>query len=183
MGAAPVEAINDSLPALHQEIGSNPALADKTRFCLIGFSSRAEVLLPLADLSTVSSIPGLHANGVTSYGPVFELLYATITDDAARLRAEGVQVYRPAVFFVSDGQPSDSWEAAYKRLTDTRWRLHPNILAFGVGNTDPRTMQEVATVRAFVADGTMGPGLALREFAQSLIRSIVVSASSAGSET
>jgi uncharacterized protein YegL len=179
MAGAPVDAINESLPKLHSEIGSNPVVADKTRFCLIGFSSSAEVLLPLTDLSTVSSMPGLRAGGVTSYGSAFNLLYNTITDDVAKLKAEGVQVYRPAVFFISDGQPADSWEAAHKRLTDARWRLHPNILSFGFGGADPQTIQQVATVKAFIADGTMGPDLALREFAQSLTRSIISSAARA----
>lgn len=67
MLGAPVKAINDSLPNLHAEIGSNPVVADKTRFCLIGFGSDAQVLLPLSDLSAVTSIPALHATGGTNY--------------------------------------------------------------------------------------------------------------------
>ncbi len=72
MSGMPIEAINDSLPKMHAEIGSNPAVADKTRFCLIGFSNDAEVLLPLADLSTITSIPALQARGGTSYGAAFD---------------------------------------------------------------------------------------------------------------
>src|SRR5262245_30038878 len=99
MAGAPVEAINDSLPKLHTEIGSNPVVADKTKFCLIGFNHEAQVLLPLSDLSTVNSIPGLNADGGTDYSNAFTLLYDTISDDVQRLKAKGDQVYRPAVFF------------------------------------------------------------------------------------
>ena len=173
MSGMPIEAINDSLPKMHAEIGSNPAVADKTRFCLIGFSNDAEVLLPLADLSTITSIPALQARGGTSYGAAFDLLYDTISADVAELKAQGNMVYRPAVFFLSDGQPTDSWEGAYQRVADVNWAAHPNILAFGFGAVDPQTLREVATVRAFVADGTIRPEQALREFTQSLIRSIV----------
>jgi uncharacterized protein YegL len=169
--------MNDSLPKLHAEIGSNPVVADKTQFCLIGFSTQAQVLLPLSDLSTVASIPGLQAGGGTSYAAAFDLLYDTITNDVKALKDAGNQVYRPAVFFLSDGQPTDSWEAAYKRVTDPGWPSHPNILAFGFGSVDSHTLQQVATVKAFIANGSMGPEQALREFAQSLIRSIVNSGS------
>lgn len=177
MSGAPVDAINESLPEMHNEIGSNPVVADKTKFCLIGFNHQAQVLLPLSDLSTVTSIPGLQASGGTDYTAVFDLLYTTIAEDVAVLKANGDQVYRPAVFFLSDGQPGDNWSAAYQRLTDPLWPLHPNILAFGFGGVDPATLQQIATVRAFIADGTMGPDGALREFAASLIQSIVSSGS------
>lgn len=177
MDGAPVQAINDSLPKLHSEIGSNPVVADKTKFCLIGFNHSAQVLLPLSDLSAVSSIPGLQASGGTDYTSAFDLLHNTIDNDIQQLKANGDQVYRPAVFFLSDGQPGDNWEAAYKRLTDPNWAPHPNILAFGFGGVDASTLQQVATVRAFIADGTMGPDAALREFAKSLIQSIVNSGS------
>ena len=177
MDGPPLQAINESLPKIHNEIGSHPAVADKTKFCLIGFSDSAQVLLPLSDLSAVASIPGLQVVGGTSYSSAFDLLYDTIADDVQRLKANGDQVFRPAVFFLSDGQPGDNWEASYKRVTDAGWSLHPNVLAFGFGQIDATTLQRVATVKAFIADGSMGPDEALREFAQSLIQSIVNSGS------
>jgi uncharacterized protein YegL len=178
MAGVPVQAINDSLPRLHTEIGSNPVVADKTKFCLIGFNHEAQVLLPLSDLSTISSIPGLTADGGTDYSSAFDLLYNTIASDVAQLKSRGDQVYRPAVFFLSDGQPNDDdWSGAYQRLVDQNWPLHPNILAFGFGSVDASTLQQVATVRAYIANGSMGPDAALREFAMSLIQSIVNSGS------
>ena len=86
-------------------------------------------------------------------------------------------MYRPAVFFLSDGQPGDDWEDSYKRIIDPTWSYHPNVLAFGFGQIDEATLRHVATVRAFIADGSMGPAEALKEFAQSLIQSIVTSGS------
>lgn len=173
MSGAPIDEINKSLPELHAEIGSNPAVADKTRFCMIGFSDRAEILLPLTDLSTATSMPKLDAKGGTSYAKAFDTLRATIDSDVAQLKKDGHEVYRPAVFFLSDGRPNDKWQASYKALTDQGWRSHPNILAFGFGQADESIIRQVATTRAFIADGTLGPAQALREFAQSLIRSIV----------
>jgi uncharacterized protein YegL len=89
MSGVPVQAINDSLPKPHTEIGSNPVVADKTKFCLIGFNHQAQVLLALSDLSTVGSIPGLHADGGTDYSSAFDLLHNTIASDVAQLKADG----------------------------------------------------------------------------------------------
>ncbi|TDD78009.1 vWA domain-containing protein [Actinomadura rubrisoli] len=173
MSGEPVQAINNSLPKLHAEIASNPVVADKTRFALIGFNHHAQVLLALTDLSTVPSVPALNASGGTDYSSAFDLLYDTIVKDIDQLKADGHQVYRPAVFFLSDGQPNDDWTAAYRRVTAPEFAQRPNILAFGFGTADATTIQQVATVKAFMSDGTLGPAEALREFAQSLIRSIV----------
>jgi uncharacterized protein YegL len=154
-------------------------VADKTRFCIIGFSGTARMVLPLSDLSAVASMPtlGYHTGG-TSYGSAFTVLYDTIADDVQRLKANGDQVYRPAVFFLSDGRPTDKgWQTSYQRVADSGWPLRPNILAFGFGKIDPATLQQVATVRAFIAQTGMGPAVALQEFARSLIQSIVNSGS------
>jgi uncharacterized protein YegL len=176
MSGAPVDAINVSLAEIHTDVGSNPVVADKTRFSLIGFSDHAEVLLPLSDLSAIAGMPKLSAGGGTNYGAAFELLKDTIDKDVARLKQSGYAVYRPAVFFLSDGYPNrNNWQAAVKAVTDPSWRSHPNIIAFGFGNADANVIREVATVRAFMADGTMSPAESLREFARSLSWSIVSS--------
>lgn len=174
MAGAPIDAINSSLPDVHAEIGSNPVVADKTRFCLIGYSDQAEVLLPLADLSTLTSMPKLQAGGGTRYGPALDLLFDTISRDAAELDRAGHTVYRPAVFFLAGSPPDDDWLGSLARVTDPAWPPRPNILAFGFGLANYSDMSRIATVKAFMADGTMGPADALREFAEALIRSIVI---------
>ncbi|SDT50321.1 vWA domain-containing protein [Actinoplanes derwentensis] len=182
MSGEPIDAINKALPELHYEIGGNPVVSDKTRFCLIGFSNKAEILLPLSDMSTVTSMPALKASGGTDYRKAFELLRQTINDDVNALKAQGHQVYRPAVFFLSDGHPnSNQWQETYQALNDQAWRPHPNILAFGFGQADQQTIQQVANTKAFMADGTLGPAAALQEFAKSLIRSIVNSGTQSAS--
>ncbi|HZG04310.1 MAG TPA: VWA domain-containing protein [Streptomyces sp.] len=180
MSGEPIDAINGALPALHQEISTNPTVADKTRFALIGFSDDAKVLQPLVDLSELEELPALAAGGVTSYGHAFRTLRQCVESDVAALKAEGHEVYRPVVFFLSDGVPTDpGWEQALKDLTSSRYC--PKIIAFGIGAADTATISQVANFRAFMQnqDGTsVSPAAALREFAASLTRSIVRSASS-----
>ncbi|GAA0975295.1 hypothetical protein GCM10009555_032930 [Acrocarpospora macrocephala] len=175
-----IEQINNSLSELHFAIGGNPVVADRTRFCLMSFSDTAQVLLPLSDLSTVTSVPGLLASGGTNYSAIMNLLRMTINHDVLALKSDGHHVLRPTVFFLTGGTPydADEWPAAYRRLVDPRWRAHPNILAFGFGQADPVTVSQVATVRAFICDGTFGPAQVLNEYAHSLITSVVNSGSS-----
>ncbi|MER7702774.1 VWA domain-containing protein [Kitasatospora sp. NPDC097605] len=174
-----IDTLNKALFDLHQEISTNPTIADKTRFGLIGFSTDAHELQPLVDLSDLDELPALEASGLTSFGNAFALLRRAIERDVQALKADGHDVYRPVVFFLSDGMPTDDdWEQAYQDLLAAAFR--PHIIAFGMTGADRSVIARVATFKAFMQDeGTANPAVALREFAASLTRSIVRSVSGA----
>ena len=113
-----IDAVNRGLPELHATIAGDPLVADKCRIGLITFSDIAEELLPLSNLSDVQAMPGCAAKGMTNYGEAFNLLRVVIARDITNLKSQGMQVYRPAVFFITDGEPTDDWEANYRALTD-----------------------------------------------------------------
>jgi uncharacterized protein YegL len=173
MQGAPLDAINQEIPGIYQEIASNPVVADKARLGLIGFSTTAEVLLPLADLNEIQSLPQLSPRGVTNYGAAFSLLRTTIEQDIKELKRAGHTPFRPTVFFLTDGQPTDDWYAEHQGLTGPGFAAHPTVLAFGFGDVQPATLKQVATFRAFIANGDISPTQALREFAKQLLNSVV----------
>jgi uncharacterized protein YegL len=173
MQGPPLDAINQELPELYRAIATEPAVADRARLGIIAFSSTAEVLLPLADLNDVHSVPQLTPRGATNYGAAFSLLKSTIEQDVAALKQAGHVTYRPTVFFLTDGLPTDEWHVEHKNLVSHDFRAHPNILAFGFGDADPATLQQVATLRAFIANSGLSPTQALHEFARQLVNSVV----------
>ncbi|WP_026924578.1 vWA domain-containing protein [Glycomyces arizonensis] len=170
-----IGALNDGLRELHAAVGSDPVVADKTRFCVIGFSDDAEVLLELSDLSEVTQMAGLTVKGGTNYGAAFTLLRDTVESDVAKLKQEGCRVYRPAAFFLSDGQPNYDWKDEFDRVTDPAWKARPNIVAFGFGAVDEATLAQIGTFKSFIANGSLSPADALHEFASALTKSIVQS--------
>ncbi len=175
-----IDAINEGLPELHAAIAADPLVSDKTRICLISFSDDAEVLVPLARAADIDQMPGMQERGATCYGEAFRMLKALIPQDIANLKADGYQVFRPAVFFISDGEPTDSdWRGSYGELIDRASNPHaPNIIAFGIDTADATTIAEVGTTAAFLAQTGIDPGNALKEIMRSLTNSIVESASS-----
>ncbi|WP_100445809.1 vWA domain-containing protein [Glycomyces xiaoerkulensis] len=172
-----IDDLNNGLIDLHQQVGRDPVVADKARFCVIGFSEDAEVLLELSDLSEVTEMQGLTVKSSTNYEAAFTLLKQTIESDVNRLKSSGCKVYRPAVFFLSDGLPNaGDWQASFDRLTDPAWKPRPNIVAFGHGDVDEDTVSSIGTFKSFKADASLSHGEALREFASALTKSIVQSA-------
>ena len=175
-----IDAINSSLPDLHAPIAADPLVNDKSRIALIAFSDEAHLLCSLAPASDIDEMPGVAPDGATRYGKAFELLRSQIEMDIQMLKADGFRVFRPAVFFISDGAPTDDgWRSSHSALTDRSQNPQaPNIIAFGVDQADPGVVQEVATAAAFLADTQISPANALKEIIRSLTNSIVASSSS-----
>lgn len=143
-----MEAMNDMLVEFIYGVAQNPRAADATRVCIISFSNDAITELPLISVQQAINIPELKARGGTSFYAALSTLKDSITADLATLRAEGVRVFRPVVFFVTDGEPTDSgdsWRAVLRDLQAESFRARPVIIAIGMGASDPDSIREVAS--------------------------------------
>jgi uncharacterized protein YegL/tetratricopeptide (TPR) repeat protein len=177
MSGEPIRAVNDALAVVINTLALNPVISEKIRLSVIGFSDSAHVLLPLTDLATTAAIPPLFPQGAASFGKAFDLLYEVIPTDLSRMSKDGSRLFRPVIFFLSDGHPTDDWAPSYRRLTDRKWSQHPRIVTFGFGEANNTTMRTIATVRAFYADETQSVPAAIREIPKALVSSVVDSVS------
>ena len=163
-----IDAINAALPEFHAVLASDPILSEAVRVSLIGFSHSAEELMSLTNLADVVAMPGMQPRGLTNYGSVFDLLKTVISRDIANLKGQGYKVYRPAIFFITDGEPTDvaTWESSYRSLVDKNTNRHaPNIIAFGVDGADASVIGSIGTVGAFVCNDRLVAAEGFGQFA------------------
>ena len=189
-----IDAANQILPELVEALEKDPIICDKVRFGVIDFSDDASLVLPLCDLLEQQSLPQLTTRGGTSYRSAFEFLRKQIEQDVNILKADGYQVHRPAVFFLSDGSPTDpdgSWQSSFADLTnydkasDTGFRMYPNFIPFGVADADPHIMKELIHPKApkeramkmFLADENQNAANAVAQMAKLLVQSVLKSGS------
>jgi uncharacterized protein YegL len=182
MRGAPIAAVNQGLIDLRDEVAKHPLIGKKVRFGIITFADTAESRLELSELSEDLILPTLSTRGRgTSYASAFEALRHTIPGDIALLKASGYQVHRPSVFFLSDGLPTEKetkWKEQLAYMKDSGFRERPNILAFGVGDAEPKVIQQLASTPSYsfvMTDGVSTAG-AIAEFAASMLNSMVSSA-------
>lgn len=141
MSGKKLTAASAMLPKVADALAKNPILSDKTRFGLIDFSDDARTVLELCDLAEQSTLPGLKVRGGTSYGAAFNLLRKQLETDVEQLKADGYRVFRPAVFFLSDGEPTDDWSDAFEELKN--FRYYPLVVPFGVEQADRDVMRKL----------------------------------------
>jgi uncharacterized protein YegL len=177
--------LNDGLTSLNETLRSEPMIAAKIRLSIIGFSDKVAARMVLADLRSLETVPHLTIQGSTNYRAAFEDLLKRIPSDVSTLKQAGFSVHRPAVFFLSDGQPDDGrWRDPHRRLTDRLvTSAAPNIIAFGIGAVQRQTILEVATqpTFAFVAVPGTDIGRAISKFFVALTASVIQSGQSLAS--
>jgi uncharacterized protein YegL len=177
--------LNKGLVSLYEALRSQPMIAAKLRLTILGFSDDVEVRLAMADMRNVQGPPRLTIRSSTNYEAVFEDLLRRIPRDVNTLKSDDYIVHRPAVFFLSDGQPNDSaWIEPHQRLTSkARTPAAPNIIACGVGDVTAETILQVATQQEFALVAIPGTdiGSAIAKFFVALTASIVKSGSALNS--
>jgi uncharacterized protein YegL len=142
--------LNQNLRELRDLIMANPIVDDLTMLSVITFHTTAQTVLPLAAPSEVN-LPTLTVGGATNYGAAFREFIRAFDEDKKRLKAEGKKVYRPCVFFLSDGAPTDrDYLTTFRSLitydpeTATGNKAFPYVVTFGFRDAREEVMKQLA---------------------------------------
>lgn len=186
-GPTLIDVANEIIPAIVEVCEAKPSVKDRLRLCLISFATTAQVVVPLGMKDDFVPVPVLTAQGGTSYGEAFRLLRTEIEDGVRTLNSSGYKVYRPAVFFITDGEPIDSGserQAAFDALTDPGFRASPHIVMFGVADASPETLKAYTSRNgvAVAAKAGVDAAEALGAMLGPLVSSIVLSTAGSGEE-
>jgi uncharacterized protein YegL len=188
-----IPALNAGIAQLRQEIMKDPVVDDLTMLSIITFADTANTVVPLS-FPTQVQVPTLTSGGLTNYGPAFREFYRAFEADRARLNSEGKRIFRPCVFFLTDGEPTDGdYEQVFGSLLgyDPAARQgnarYPYVTAFGFREAAAQTMATITYPnfgekrgRYFLAqDGAAVPDL-LRSISGAIANSVVGSALSVG---
>ncbi|MFE9451257.1 hypothetical protein [Streptomyces sp. NPDC006739] len=150
-----LEELNRGLSDLHAALSGAPDVSLRVRLSVLGVAATTEPRLQLATVTTATATPLLTGRPGLSYGHAFQLLRTVVGQDVGVVKAEGVQVLRPIVYFVTGGAPDDDWRGAHHALTDIGGNpAAPHVIALGLGRADPRAVRAVATRPEF---GFMAP--------------------------
>lgn len=172
------DTLNETLDKLHATLAESPRVSEFAHVSIIAFSTTPQVVVEMTNMERVPAVPEMTCNGVTNYGAAFDLVRERVDIDVPALNAQDKSVLRPAVFFLTDGEPNDSrWKDAFARLVDPAWSRHPHVITYGFGAAPTAVLSKIATKMAFRADAGTDQRTALSEAINSLLNSLVASSS------
>ncbi len=124
------EALNEAIQNMVSTFKQESARQAEIHVGLITFGGEsAEMHLPLAKASEIEAMKPLDAFGRTPMGHAFELATEVLEDKEIITSRD----YRPVLILLSDGIPTDSWQAGLERLTNSERGQKASRFAMAIG--------------------------------------------------
>jgi uncharacterized protein YegL len=100
----------------------------------------------LQDFVTIDQLtpPQLEAEGYTPMGEAVEYAVGLLEGRKEIYKANGIQYYRPWIFLITDGAPTDSWQKAAQLIRQGEADRKFCFFAVGVEGADMKTLRQIA---------------------------------------
>lgn len=151
MTGEPIAAVENGVQLLTSTLRTDPHALETAYLSVITFSEHASQVAPLTDLSSFQP-PSLTASGTTSLGEALSLTAECIEREVQKSGADVKGDWKPLVFIMTDGQPTDSWESGLTKFKSAKTAL---VIACAAGtDADEAVLKQITdnVVRLDTAD-------------------------------
>lgn len=143
MSGQPIQELNQGIAAFKEDVQKDTQASLSVEVQIITFGGSVRLI---QDFVTIDQfIPSrLEANDVTPMGEAIE--YALDSLEARKLtyKENGILYYRPWVFLITDGAPTDSWQYAARRVKEAEANRRLCFFAVGVQGADMKILNQIA---------------------------------------
>ena len=176
MGGRPLEELNAGLATFRDELSSDALAMKRVEVAIVTFGP-VKVEMPFTTASSFYP-PVLQSQGDTPTGAAISQALTLVEDRKRDYKSNGISYYRPWVFLITDGQPTDAWQSAAAAIREGEASKKFAFFAIGVQGADMNTLQQIS-----VREPLSLQGLKFRELFSWLSSSLrSVSSSTPGTE-
>ena len=142
MQGAKIEQLNAGLKEFARQLRSDSMAAKRVEVAIVTFGPvRVEQAFVTADTFLA---PQLEADGETPMGAAIERAIEMVSQRKKAYRANGIGYYRPWIFMISDGEPTDDISKARMLVRTGEAKKSFMFYAVGVENADIGKLAQVA---------------------------------------
>ena len=139
MSGEPIEQVKNGVQMLVAALRQDPYALETAWLSVITFSSSADVAVPLTEL-TAFQPPSISASGGTSLGEGLAKVADCVSKDLVKTTATTKGDWRPMVFLMTDGSPTDDWQKGLARFKQEKWGV---IVGCCVDNGDETILKQI----------------------------------------
>jgi uncharacterized protein YegL len=143
MHGAPIAQLNTGLQAFKESLEKDSLAALRVEVALITFGGKASLV---QDFVTVDQFnpPTLASSGSTPMGAAINLGLDRLEERKQLYKKAGTPYYRPWAFLITDGEPTDEWQTAARRVQALEDRKGVAFFAVGVERANLNTLGQIA---------------------------------------
>ncbi len=143
MSGEPIEAVKTGVQTLISTLRQDPYALETAFLSVITFDSEARQPVPLTELASFQ-MPSIAATGVTELGAALALLGDRIEAEVGKTTSEVKGDWKPLIFIMTDGSPTDDWKKGLDRLKKVRTGM---IVACAAGQgADTALLKQITEV-------------------------------------
>ena len=142
MNGEPIRELNAGLATFRDAIAADGIATKRVEVALVTFGP----VQVQSEFQTVDNFlpPTLVASGDTPMGGAIEQGLNMLDQRKKDYRSNGISFYRPWVFLITDGGPTDAWRGAAERVHQGEAQKAFSFFAVGVDNANMETLKQIA---------------------------------------
>ena len=130
MTGEPIEGVKNGVQMLLSTLRQDPYALETAYLSVITFDSTAKQIVPLTELVSFQ-MPDIVATGITELGAGLSLLASQIKSEITKTTADVKGDWKPLVFIMTDGAPTDDWKKGLNELKKVKTGI---IIACAAGH-------------------------------------------------
>ncbi|ELM9384347.1 VWA domain-containing protein [Escherichia coli] len=142
MSGRPINELNAGLVTFRDELLADPLALKRVELGIVTFGP-VHVEQPFTIAANFFP-PILFAQGDTPMGAAITKALDMVEERKREYRANGISYYRPWIFLITDGAPTDEWQAAANKVFRGEEDKRFAFFSIGVQGADMKTLAQIS---------------------------------------
>ena len=143
MSGQRISELNEGLKAFAAQLIGDELAAKRVEIAVVSFGP----VQVESDFSTAENFtpPTLQAHGVTPMGAAISTGLEMVEQRKQLFRQQGISYYRPWVFLITDGEPTDDWRNAAEHIRSGEEAKSFSFFAVGIEDANMALLSQIST--------------------------------------